>query len=540
MKKRAFIKVVSLFMAIAMMCTVLSACGGGNESSVADPSSESSQEASTTDVSTPGDDSVRSPDCWFDEPLKITMLYRENQAYDKNWYFLDALERTTNVTFEMTLASEADYLTKVSMLMAGGDLPDFLTRADLFSSEYALNGLLLNFNNYSDKLPFFHQAVEEVNVQNEIDNITELDGGLYYIPSIRVDLPNYNGLGIRMDKLEEWGMEVPKTVDDLYEYLKKWKEENPDGVAMTSRGGFDGFSFFFAPVYGVYAGWSADNGTFYDTYADEYALVYTHPRYREMLRFTNKLYEEGLFDPESFTQDDSQFLNKIGTGVAGAGYIWNGDSTRFKDMIGDENAEFNAIPPLSALEGIKGTTDPYSHLKNAIAMPADAPERERFDDKLKFLDWFMNSSESCILGHFGIEGETYQLRDDGSYERIGEAATNPKGVQNGLGFCNNSFNGATPMAYEVETGDTWIIPNTEYLTEHDLFGKVTPKAKFTVDEMEEIKLIATPLKDYCAKMEQEFVFGTKDIDADWDAFVAECQARGADDLVARYNATLEK
>lgn len=548
MRKRKILKQMSAILAAATLVFSIAGCGGSGQDSApaggdaAVTPNEGAAAGADTEAGGGEEAASDKGSGWIsDEKLTFNLLYSDmaQAPYNDEWIVVQEMEKATNVKLVANTVPDSDYVDKIKLVLTSGDQSiDFISKADQIDQQLILNGALLPVSDYLDQLPYLKAAIENGGVEEELNNITQLDGKFYYVPGVRETLPAYSGLAVRTDLLEKYGMEKPKTVDELYEYLKKYKEENPDSVPLTGSAGIDCFLHFFAPVYGVYAGWSADNGLFYDWYADEFALTYTHPRYKEMLKYLAKLYEEGLFDPEIFTQSDDQWMNKMVTGKSIATYMWNGGDRKMNNMGPESTPDYHVemSSPLSALEGIKGTTEPYPQLKHGWAMPADAVNQPYFEEKLKYMDWYLNSPEAVVIGNWGVEGVTFEYDENGQKRWLTDEIR--MAPQAGYGFCINSLQSATPDDYELAESEPCMTEITAYNTENDLFGKVQPKAKLTVEEIEEASLAAGPLKDYCERMQQQFIFGELSVDDEWDAFVQETERMGANDLVELYNSTL--
>ena len=93
------------------------------------------------------------------------------------------------------------------------------------------DGVVLALNDYIEQYaPNYYDYMEgekgkEKNYAYKLESTTE--DGLYYGFN-RLNIGNsrcYSGLYIRNDKLKEWNMEIPETIDDWTKVFKKAKEE---------------------------------------------------------------------------------------------------------------------------------------------------------------------------------------------------------------------------------------------------------------------------------------------------------------------------
>lgn len=476
-------------------------------------------------------------------PMEVTLLYSDNATFPFNpeWISLQEIQKRTNVTIKPIIVPNSDYGDKMKLVLNSNDIPDFLSMAEGIDPQFGLNGILLPISDYMDQLPFFRAAIEKAGVESEIENEKLADGKLYYMPGIRVEVPLYDGLAVRVDLLEKYGMDKPTTMDELYDFLLKYKEENPQSVPLTGRWSADAFFSFHAPVYGILNGsWTAPNGVYYDWYTNQYECTYTSERYKQMIMDLARFYEAGLLDPEAFSQSTDQWKAKLSTGISIAAHMWNGNDADI--MAISPEYDIQMLPPLNAIEGIIGTTEPYSHLKHGWAMPAKAVNDPNFEKKLAFMDWMIHSEESTVLGHWGVEGVTFHYDEEGNKywdDKIANAPGGAGGVtQPEYGLCINSLNPSTPEDYELSISLPYMLEVSAFVKENDLFGKVGPKAKFDADETEDLNLMVVPLLDYCTKREQEFIFGRADIEAEWDAFVQEVLRRGGQKIADMHNAKI--
>ena len=130
---------LSLLMSAVMILGTLAGCSGqsSSASSSAAPSS-SSPVSSTASVAT-GSEPASS------EPIELTFLCQINvdtEGYDVNDNpYINYLRERHNLDIEI-ISESANYSTKVSTMMASGDLPDYvqLPKAQYF--QYAQEGLL--------------------------------------------------------------------------------------------------------------------------------------------------------------------------------------------------------------------------------------------------------------------------------------------------------------------------------------------------------------------------------------------------------------
>ena len=154
------------------------------------------------------------------------------------------------------------------------------------------------------------------------------DGKLYYLPieqGALMELPDYSA-HIRYDEWQQIGSPDIKTPDDYYNALKKILEaspKTPNGDARYAMSLYNTMDYpvNFSGYWGLKRGWKIDdNGTFTNwAFTDEG---------KEMTRWFNQIYRDGLFDPDAFnnTFDDwkAKFSSEKIAGAIGGWWIsWN-------------------------------------------------------------------------------------------------------------------------------------------------------------------------------------------------------------------------
>ena len=146
--------------------------------------------------------------------------------------------------------------------------------------------------------------------------------------------------------------------------------------------------------------------------------------YYKATRFLNKLYQRGLVDPDSGSQDWNSVMNKWINGQADL--LWYNWSTGFTN----NNKDADGVP-LKA----KGMTyffvpiadskyyaeaDAYYGTARMFGIGSKV-EGEKYDLLLKFLDWYA-SPEGMTFQHVGIEGLNYTKNEDGTFVQFHDNA----------------------------------------------------------------------------------------------------------------------
>ena len=129
-------------------------------------------------------------------------------------------------------------------------------------------------------------------------------------------------------------------------------------------------------------------------------------------KWLNKIYHEGLLDPESFTQNIDGWKAKLSEGyVLGTSFpLWSFSDIQANLMKKDMTDRTFAYLPVTASAQFKDPSlKDYGYSGGwgiAISRQCKDPERA-----FKFMDW-MCSEEAQILVNWGIEGIDYYYDSD--------------------------------------------------------------------------------------------------------------------------------
>ena len=198
-------------------------------------------------------------------------------------------ERISKAKLDITWVPQNTYEEMLNVTLASGEMPQVLMLMDPFHTAIIngiRSGMFWELDPYLDEFPNLNNFSEQV-IQN-----TLIDGKRYIIPRPRPLVRE--GLIVRKDWLENVGMDLPTTIDEFYEMLVAFKEQDPDRNGAHDTYGYmlyeglldrDIFAWHGAPNR-----WKVENG--------EFIRDVETPEYMEGLKFYRKLYEEGLMNPD--------------------------------------------------------------------------------------------------------------------------------------------------------------------------------------------------------------------------------------------------
>lgn len=337
-------KLVAMLLVTAM--AIAAGCGNSGESSDTKEDTGSITDGGLIPVTF-----VRQQDPMVESNV---FAHLEDQSYEKNvWTDLIADELGYEVQYSW-IASSADlYTQKFNAAIASGDIPDIaivdksnlkrLVEADLivdlepYIEEYA-----------SDYLKELLEAGGDAAIK-----ACTIDGVQYGLPYLDCDMETTQILWLRQDWLDALNLEAPKTLDELKDILRAFKDYAGDGsVGLALSSDLYGNQFDIK-------GWCNAYEAYPQSWIDDGngKLVYgsTTPEMKEALGSLAELYEEGLVDPEFYVNDGQKANEALVNGKCGAMYGFHASTLDYLQSVvnADENADWMPYMIPTAEEGAK-------------------------------------------------------------------------------------------------------------------------------------------------------------------------------------------
>ena len=217
---------------------------------------------------------------------------------DNNQYTDYLLENfNIKVVVDWTAASGNDYTQKVALCIASNTLPDAMTVSREYMLKAAKAGQLYDLTDLFQKVQ--SDQVKEVMDSTDGQAIAEasVDGRQYAIPAVEVETGSVQVLNVRQDWLDEYGLDAPKTLDDVENIAKVFAEKKPAGedAVFTANGAYPGLFLK-----------DDDGNVTYGTDSDAT---------RSTLERLADWYAKGYIDPEMGTRDST--IEQINAGKVG-------------------------------------------------------------------------------------------------------------------------------------------------------------------------------------------------------------------------------
>ena len=462
---------------------------------------------------------------------------------------LDTLQEITNIHFDVTAANGAAEQDNFNMMIAAGDYTDIISSMNFYATglEGAVEeGIIQDLADViPEKCPIYWSKLS-ANTNTLMRAYT--DSG--YMPTICVLYPEVGqeviGPVLRGDWLDAWGMEMPKSYDDLYAYIERANAENGAIFDVVATDGMVGDLAMGDNI--VLGGFSVIDG--------EVQFGSAQPAFKDYLKFMNKLYTNKLISQDFFA-DTATDLNMAARNNFGAGTnsLLSVGANNTPDVmmnVTDEAFEMRVMPYVSA----SGTAE--NHLGPDTltdTMKDDDPwafstECDNIEPLLQMVE-FMFSDEGYLLTNYGVEGETYTMVD-GKPQYTDMIIANPDGLPYFFAsyvYATNAATGFFPYVNDMSktfyefTDNQWqVFEDLKKLS--DCAYNYPSFASMTTEESGEYSSIESDLSTYMDSKVLEFIVGSADIDAEFDAFVDTLYEMGLQDLIdikqAAYDRAMER
>lgn len=372
--------------AAALLCGSLTGCGGGK---------------AVIDKENP-------------EISVMTMSYQVESAQPDS-PVMQALEEYLGTKLNIQWVPSSGYGEKVTAAMGSGEYPMAMLITEKSSSviQNSRGGTFWDLTDRYKNYPNLSQQNETV-----LNNIS-IDGKIYGI--YRARTLGRNGITIRKDWLDKLGLDMPETIDDLYNVLKAFKEQDPDGngqndtfgiIMTTATSTFDNLAIWF----GAPNKWGEDkDGNLQPAHLTD--------EYFEAVKFVKKLYDEKLVNQDFATYDGAKWDEQLLSGNAGV-IIDVADRAR-RDASNIEkinpDAEIGVLGYVKKDASSEPATLPTSGYAGYYVFPKQAlPSEDDLDFVLNVFDK-CNDEEAVNLMNIGIKDRHYTVGADGYVTVVDDA-----------------------------------------------------------------------------------------------------------------------
>lgn len=478
-------------------------------------------------------------------PITFSMLFNETKSdpLQKDWLVLNEYQKRKNVVFDIQVADDANFENAIDLALRTGNPPDIILKVwPQNIIEFANDGYLLPISDYYDKMPYFKEYIESQNLEKELDKLKMVNDKYYILPGFHRKIQVQQWI-YRKDIFDENSLEYPKNYDELIDSLVLLKSKYPETTPLSATwGGAHLFSMIGAG-YNIPAGWSGNQ--YFNVEKNRWEFAPATNNYKEMYKFLNRCYQEGILDPDYLTQNEKEFYTKIQDGRVLVTVSWiTSGFKNWNDQLknnGYQNGEWAPFSVPESTMGIKALPAVNS-FKKGIALSSEVKDKPYFEDLLKFIDWALYSKEGQTLTYWGVEGLTYKETNDGKvYLPTISAFKNPEGTINpkseyGL---DTFFNIVENEELEDYKKPPEIVSFLEESLKNNDAATESPILVLNEESLKAVNLLSPQLNQYVTETSNKFITGELDIDEYWQEYLNKLTKYGYKTLEDIYNSPEE-
>ena len=486
---------------------------------------------------------------YFCELPGYMSMFNVNSYDDMNAFKF--AEELLGVDVEFVIVNSESFSTNFQLMVASGDITDLVAGASneyTSTSQMLEDGVAIDLMEYQEELPNYWNALNHYEEYQKIA-ITQ-DGTMPEVICIADDYKVQSGMQIRADWLEQVGMDVPETIDELHEVLKAFVSEcgadhallltgSPQMTGSAIVGGMGSIGYDPSSTANMYV----VDGEIHNGFQDE--------SYRAYMEMIAQWYSEGLIAQDFATESNDPFTSNADSYISGGNAgVWSSMSDNMDSnmVTGKElNPDYDIAPMAQPME----TAGEIFHFGDtrigASAMGKSIAISDCCEDvelACAFLDFFF-TEEGIHLANYGlVDNDSWQFDDQEDAIANIATETDLERLTDGT-FPMISFGMtyytlacvATLQDFDRQFG-TYSEKNLEAMelwtaTSDDLYTLPT-QVELTYEESQEYSGIWSDLSTYANTEVFKFVMGEYNFDEDWDNFVEQLEEIGLNRCVEIY------
>ena len=429
------------------------------------------------------------------------------------------LQNRTGITIEYT---ELDFWTaqeKMNIALASGDYPALISDLSYTGGNLGAleDGIIVDL---TDKLPELSPNYQYLIDSNpEIAPIFRNDGKVLCYQSPYENFVENQGLVIRQDWLDEQGLELPTTYDQMFETLRTFRDAyststaiyfNADCVINGLIVGYDVAVFS--------AGGAATSLPYYAVDGVVHCSL-IEDGYRDYLKEMNKWYNEGLFNKDfgsiAYDPMGGELAELQANGTVG---VWCTSG----EGIGNITQDVSCVPNLVQNEG------DMDH-QTSTSLVTDSTNTyvtsccEDVETAMKFLD-YLYSEDGILFYNYGFEGIDYELDENNTPKftdavinnEYGVDVTNMLRIRRPYTLCSSLM-----ILYATAEFNTNLKNEAWEVWSSNIDGAyyIPSNVSMNAEETQTASYYVADIVTYASQMVPQFIAGDVSLD-EWDAFVA--------------------
>lgn len=451
------------------------------------------------------------------------------------------IEKRTNIHISWEYAASGVAQEKYNLMLASTEYPDMIW----VNLSYITGGVdkmvedevFVDAADYFDITPNF---VRLISADSESDRQCKTDTGVYFYGNIQSGCqPTWIGPMVRTDWLDACGLDTPQTYADWEEMLIAFRDQmGASAPLLIGSTGYDTLG------YGLEAGYD----TAVDFYNKDGQVQYgiLDESMRDYVQMLASWYADGLISQDFVSQSvwadaSTLFCSNESGAFSGSPYTFK---LTLEALHEDPNAKLDAVPYPAVTADRQGSLH-FRRVNREVGQDSmyittGAVDRGVDEILAKWID-YRYSDQGAWVRNYGIEGETWELGDDGLPHFTDFYLNNETYLvseMSGL-YCEHNTSG-----YYMWIRENDMYP-AEVLAAYDIWGNsstgdwVMYDITMTTEEGEEFSSVYSDIQSHVNEMILKFIVGDADMSL-WDQFVSEVEGMGIDTCIALKQAALDR
>lgn len=278
----------------------------------------------------------------------IEQFASQQPDLDSAWF--QTFRKKWNVELSLTCIPTLDFVDRMSYLLTTDDLPAIIMTNNTLTQSGVLNraidaGMFWDLEPYIDDYPDLAAYIGKTALEN-----AKVNGKLVGLPRLRS--LERNSILYRKDWADALHLPEPKTLNDLYEMIRAFEQDDPDGNGLDdTRGlvdcwktwsniGWNGIQMLTV-IHGGPNGWAFENGSMQPDFLS--------PAWLSSLSFFRRLHHDGLLNEDFSILNAEQRRLAITTGNVGVEFCVMDDIITLSAQLHqvDPEAELAVLPLLT-------------------------------------------------------------------------------------------------------------------------------------------------------------------------------------------------
>jgi putative aldouronate transport system substrate-binding protein len=475
------------------------------------------------------------------------------ENWETNWMTRHIEEKGNyDLSFEVYPTGEMNQKLELMVMAGGADLPDVLiTGSAGFNlaaiTKYGQAGMIIPTNIYYQNSAYFINQVKKDLSFDPVKYVTSYDGniyGMYFAGSAANSEHSAGRIMIYEPWLQKLGLKKPETVDEFLNVLRAFRDRDPNDNGQKDEIPLVAYRDMMAGQYlnALMMPFIYTQPNFWILNSGKIDVSFDKSGWRDGIRYTKQLIDEGLLSPLSFTQDQTQMTALITPDPPKAGAFVRYSSSN----LGANDKKRTEYVIVTPLEGPAG--------KNALWWPQLPTITLLITKNCKnpesafMLGDYLGSDEMNLTTRYGEKGVDWV--EPGLEERksiidgvsiwvkpinlIWGVMQNKHWISTGPRLITNKYTFTDIAGADPNNPYDYTVPIAKHILTEIKYETKTPITGLIYNEQEQeiMNEFHSTILTYVHESYARFVMGDLSIDRDWNSYVAEFDKMGLKEVIA--------